>query len=712
MAVSVGYDGLYLDGRRLPIYSGTVHYWRLDRALWAPILDNVKEMGFQVVETYIPWSVHEVVRGHFDFGRRTPEKDLDAFLSLCEEKELYILVRPGPHINSELTYFGYPARVLYDPEVMARTARGTPAVLPVPPKHFPIPSYASEKFYQEVAVWLDAVCPIIARHVYPRGRVIAIQSDNEMSFFFRLEPYDLDYAPGSIRLYQAFLRERYGGDLSALNETYGTDYADWDQIEPPREFRGERKEDLPWYMDWVVYKEYYLIYGLDRVQQMFKERGITDIPVFHNYPTAYPTTPFHLPWTEEKLDIQGIDIYPHKEDYEYVKLGVEYTAHTSRMPFIPEFGSGVWFWFKALLPEDERFTTLTNFMHGLKAINYYMIVERERWTGSPITRDNRRREPYFQFYQRLNRMLHEHDLASFRKRSDILLLANRDYDRLEAAVQLVSPPSMWFSGLPGLSRALLASDDDLGLGDVIQAEKDVWFQTMFKALALAQYAYGVSEVALSLDELKRYPAVLVATFAFMDTAEQEKLVAYAQAGGTLIIGPRAPRLDARMRPAVVLGEHLAQPVGRLAEAVVQDVPLRAVDLFDEEPLLSVEGKAAAYVRPLGQGRIVHLGFLPPAPVTPQSVATFARLLDGLLARLGLEKPVTSDDPTIDVTLHEHEGRRIVFAANPSDEAKKSIIRLAGAREWKDLWTGEALSGQDGAISVAIEPWTVKVWEVA
>ncbi len=108
MPVAVTPHGLEIDDSLLPIYSGSVHYWRLERQLWSAILDHVKDMGFRIVETYIPWSIHETEPGAFDWGQRDPSKDLDAFLSLCEQKGLRILARPGPHINAELTLFGYP----------------------------------------------------------------------------------------------------------------------------------------------------------------------------------------------------------------------------------------------------------------------------------------------------------------------------------------------------------------------------------------------------------------------------------------------------------------------------------------------------------------------------------------------------------------------------------------------------------------------------
>jgi beta-galactosidase len=88
------------------------------------ILDKVKSLGFTAISIYMPWEVHEIERGQFDFGSIDPNKDLDAFLTLAEEKGLRTIARPGPQINSELTWFGYPRRILDDPELQALNAQG------------------------------------------------------------------------------------------------------------------------------------------------------------------------------------------------------------------------------------------------------------------------------------------------------------------------------------------------------------------------------------------------------------------------------------------------------------------------------------------------------------------------------------------------------------------------------------------------------------
>src|SRR5512145_2353171 len=124
VTVTLTTTGLDIDGQHVPVYSGTIHYWRLERDLWPLILDRAKALGFNMIETYIPWSIHEIEPGLFDWGQIDPRKNVEAFMALCEEKRLWLLVRPGPLINAELTDFGFPEWVLLDPDVQARTAAG------------------------------------------------------------------------------------------------------------------------------------------------------------------------------------------------------------------------------------------------------------------------------------------------------------------------------------------------------------------------------------------------------------------------------------------------------------------------------------------------------------------------------------------------------------------------------------------------------------
>ena len=145
------------DGTRtLPFFAGAMHYWRVPRGRWPLCLRAMHDQGFTIVETYVPWRVHQPVHDE-------PAKldDLAAFLEAAQAAGLSVVLRPGPHVNAELTSFGIPDWVLGEAACQARTAHDTPAWLPVPPRAFPIPSYASAAFHAHVRAWYAAVAEVV-----------------------------------------------------------------------------------------------------------------------------------------------------------------------------------------------------------------------------------------------------------------------------------------------------------------------------------------------------------------------------------------------------------------------------------------------------------------------------------------------------------------------------------------------------------------------
>jgi len=676
MAVSVTPRGLMIHEELTPVYSGSVHYWRLERELWDPILDNVKAMGFQMICSYIPWAVHEVAPGEFDFGEQDPRKDIDAFLSLCEAKGIWVLVRPGPHINAELTRFGFPEWVLMDPQVQARTATGSLAIFQgghtSPPKQFPIPSYASERFYQLVGQYFDQLCPILMPHLAPNGGcIVGCQTDNETCYFFRDRTYDLDYSDGAIALYRRMLRDKYG-TITALNERYGSDDADFEEVEPPRDFEATDKTELPWYFDWAEYKEYHITWSLVRIARMLQERGIVGAPIFHDVAWQF-FPPLDMIDLEAQPEIEwvGMNLYRNKEQYAASVIRMKYLAGSTELPFVPEFGSGVWSHHpRTFDPHDEEFIALSAFMHGLKAVNYYMIVERERWQGSPITRDNRRRSVYFEFYRKLNCFLEDNRFWEFDKIAEVLLLQNYDLERFSA---LYSTLNVGFDYLLGLPAGLQVPNVDLGWRyDVAsqlalhEVELNVlpqsWLGKAAEALRSAQVDFNLSDTHLQLERIQRYKVACLPTVDFMDTALQEKLVAYVRRGGRLVIGPGLPYLGMDMKPASILGRYLSKPGG---------------------------------VR-IGRGELVWLE---------------EPTLEGILGDVEVERPFILSDSRLDLAVHHHGERQILFVANPTAEEIKARLDFMGQRWFIDLWSEEGDWVSEDSLDLTLPPYTVRIWEV-
>jgi hypothetical protein len=174
-----------------PFYAGAMHYWRVDPHAWAPCLRSLHDLGFTLVETPIPWRVHEPARGKLGW---TGERDLARFIETARAAGLGVVLRPGPCVGAELTSFGVPDWVLAEPACRAVTSRGTPAWLPAPPRAFPIPSYASTAFRAHVRTWFEAVAKVT--QPYLGEPVVAIGV--ERADFYRTGAYDLDYHPDAL----------------------------------------------------------------------------------------------------------------------------------------------------------------------------------------------------------------------------------------------------------------------------------------------------------------------------------------------------------------------------------------------------------------------------------------------------------------------------------------------------------------------------------
>jgi len=96
MSIFYCQDGkFYLDGEEFTILSGAIHYFRVHPDYWRDRLLKLKACGFNTVETYICWNLHERKEGTFDFSGRL---DLVRFIKEATELGLKIILRPGPYI--------------------------------------------------------------------------------------------------------------------------------------------------------------------------------------------------------------------------------------------------------------------------------------------------------------------------------------------------------------------------------------------------------------------------------------------------------------------------------------------------------------------------------------------------------------------------------------------------------------------------------------
>nr|XP_014721442.2 beta-galactosidase-1-like protein 3 isoform X2 [Equus asinus] len=166
-----------LEGHKFLIFGGSIHYFRVPREYWRDRLLKLKACGFNTVTTYVPWNLHEPERGRFDFSGNL---DLEAFVLTAAEIGLWVILRPGPYICSEIDLGGLPSRLLQDPQVNLRTT--------------------DKGFVEAVDKYFDHLISRVVRLQYRKGGpIIAVQVENEYGSFYK----DKDYMP---YLQQALLK--------------------------------------------------------------------------------------------------------------------------------------------------------------------------------------------------------------------------------------------------------------------------------------------------------------------------------------------------------------------------------------------------------------------------------------------------------------------------------------------------------------------------
>ncbi|MFJ4332604.1 MULTISPECIES: beta-galactosidase [unclassified Streptomyces] len=137
---------LLVDGRRLALWSGELHPFRLPSpSLWRDVLQKLRAYGHNAVSVRLAWNQHSPAPGTYDF---TGVRDLDLFLRTAAECHLYVVLHPGPYIGADVDAGGLPGWLT---AAGARARTTDPAYL----------RHADE--------WLSRVNAIAARHQFTRG---------------------------------------------------------------------------------------------------------------------------------------------------------------------------------------------------------------------------------------------------------------------------------------------------------------------------------------------------------------------------------------------------------------------------------------------------------------------------------------------------------------------------------------------------------------
>jgi hypothetical protein len=631
-SVRIADKKVWVDDVSIPLLSGEVHYWRLDPANWQPVLRQAREMGLQVIATYVCWDFHEIEPGRYDFrGETDLRRNMLSFLELLTTEEFWILLRPGPYIYSEWRNNGVP-------DDAARLHRLAPA------------------FQERARPYMQAVVDVTQSYLATRGgRIILWQADNEIDPWapWYTEQLGLGQKPGT---FHDFLLQRYG-NLESLNAAWGTTYDSMDDVRAVSEMFPNRPDLMRRYLDFVRFQHWYVIRVADWAVKVYRDLGV-DVPIYLN---AYSGVAIQ-PWAElESLaDLAGPDIYPSRElalrseEHRKFMEAVRYTRTYSRLPYIPEFEAGIWHdWLPdvgVLLPNHYRMICISALLAGAAGWNWYMLVNRDNWYQCPINEWGRTRPDLFKAFQQITALFHTVDPASLVKQTHTAVTFNTLQRGTERPGQ-------------ELLQALYEADIDYEFYYVDREKCDQ---------SLLLYAGGN----------------------WLSASTQEHLKDYVEAGGHLICVGTYPHLDDNLRPLNLLdvreppgiisgspGGLWLEVLGRRLKsawasncAETPGVPIFATRLAPggqtmEELSLQMSLQAGTqytigYTEQRGQGRLTVIG-LAPSP----------ELIRALYDHFDVNVPSRALTPQISTALYRRDQEFFLLAVNYGNEDKTAEVQL-------------------------------------
>lgn len=151
-----------IDGKNVLIRSAAVHYFRLPgKNVWIDRLTKLKYAGYNAIDMYLNWGFHSQAFGEYDF---TGIRDLPALLQIAQDMGFYIIARPGPYINAEVSGGGFPGWLLGKKNIILRNRKNNDFVY-------------SEEYMKYVREWYKIIIPIINSF----STIIAVQVENEYS---------------------------------------------------------------------------------------------------------------------------------------------------------------------------------------------------------------------------------------------------------------------------------------------------------------------------------------------------------------------------------------------------------------------------------------------------------------------------------------------------------------------------------------------------
>jgi len=659
----------YLDDQPVLIQAGEVHYFRIPREAWRHRLELLKSAGFNALATYIPWLWHQPEEGVSDFdGRSHPLRDLAGFLDLAAEMGLWIIARPGPYIMAETINEGIPPWVFASyPQAAFISQDGKPQN---------IASYLHPDFLACVQGWYRAVFEVLApRQVTRGGRILLIQLDNEMGMIQWVRNM-LDINPDTLRRFARYVQESYGAQLRQRYPAEPLEDLLRDGITNPQSEQACKVvED---------YRRFYRLYLRDYALFLRREaarRGMETPPVIniHGFMRGGKTFPIGLSQLIEVMRLDGMlsatDVYPlfiGEGNFHQLLMVNEMTRalQNPQQPlFSIEFQAGGNNDFGGGQSSLYDLHTRLCLSAGMRAFNHYLFcdgendpllspIRRHDW-GHPARKDGSLRQHYHR-YPKLSRVLEAYgaDLTLAQPQYSTTIGFLLDHFMTEVNTPATQP-----------------------LTEILNHQREtILFDFIARGLALTHRPFDAVELSQAALDPARTPVLWVMMEQVCAAPVQQKLVDYAQAGGSLVLVGRLCQREADDQDCRILQQALgirqvqSDPPftqGAIHAFQYHDVPASFIESysgeFDEVFAWRSDGAAVGVMKHIGKGRALLFG----AALAANTLEDLD-IFEQIAARMGCQ-PMFSLSSWADVRLSRGKRGSFFYINNYQDDPLETTV---------------------------------------